>query len=934
MATTNNGKDGGLLKGKPHYDKNGKSLGGIKAIVTDTKQMVELEGGEVIINKEASKKHWKELSRINQSAGNGVPILPPDKAMGDTEEYKQGGRTIEFNPNHIPQKWVYDYAKKIKDKHPKIWALGGNEFGNTAFENLERALKRGYWTENEEWMYVKWQSFNARHKGDFRIAGVIANLKWLNKVDKGWDFMKHLIESEIKKKENKLETGGELAKGIKSEREHIGTATKLYKHEITPKQAPESIAKEHLAEDSQYYTKLEEFESKFDTGGGVEQKPTHKEFLVKYYINTGKKHNVKTYICAQNRNEAIDIAKKDDDRYTELISCKPTGNTSWSSSCNKEDAEFDENDEGADEEKHFDSNYKPIFWHLTQSEFCEYAENYEVDTRLDGTKARLECKDFYKYAVVLPLLDDSAERNVFLLAVETGLLPYEKVKEIIESVGAWKESNRFVKQLLDYDRVKNYSSNIWLIPKDLYLSADYYKNNFTKKVASRQYDIMVYKYSVEDDRQLREFIEKGIVKLKDIEARLSEANTKTDRYIEKLRGYAKTFSSKNKLKALKLLLDEDLPIKKEFKTHEDMAKDMRTYTDAFQPDVERRIAQAKKENEELEKEDENKELERKKSLFPENERNFISKLIKDNYADVKYNKVKLQKLANEFGIKEQNLAKELAELSISFVARVYAHNTELTPKERYEKIVKLYESQVNLSHRTSESIMLQQYSTPAPIGYLAGLFCGFDNKGGNYFEPSAGNGLLTIAGKVKDFTVNEIDSVRNRNLSVLGFKKVLKQDASEPFKDFEHKFDAVITNPPFGKTEVVTYGKSDIKSLEQVMSLRALDTMKDNGRCAIIIGGHTEYDKEGRIQSGKNRTYFVYLYKHYNVMDVINISGRHLYSRQGTAFNTRLILIDGRKETPSGFPPLIENPIPMNEINSPTPVDNFDVLWERINKSI
>ncbi len=324
----------------------------------------------------------------------------------------------------------------------------------------------------------------------------------------------------------------------------------------------------------------------------------------------------------------------------------------------------------------------------------------------------------------------------------------------------------------------------------------------------------------------------------------------------------------------------------------------------------------------------------KNSLFPENEQKFVDKLIRDNYADVKYNKIKLEKLAKEYGIKEQNLAKELAELSISFVARVYAHYNDLTPKQRFEKIVKLYESQVNLSHRTSESIMLQQYSTPAPIGYLAGLFCGFDKEGGNYFEPSAGNGLLTIAGNTEDFTVNEIDTVRNRNLSVLGFKKVLKQDASEPFKEFEHKFDAVITNPPFGKTEVVTYGKSDIKSLEQVMSLRALDTMKNNGRCAIIIGGHTEYDKEGRIQSGKNRTYFVYLYKHYNVMDVINISGRHLYSRQGTAFNTRLILIDGRKETPSGFPPLIENPIPMNEINSPTPVDNFDVLWQRINKSI
>ena len=62
---TSNGKRGGLLKGKPHYDKDGNSLGGIKAVVTDAGgKPVELEGGEVIINKEASKKHWKALSKL------------------------------------------------------------------------------------------------------------------------------------------------------------------------------------------------------------------------------------------------------------------------------------------------------------------------------------------------------------------------------------------------------------------------------------------------------------------------------------------------------------------------------------------------------------------------------------------------------------------------------------------------------------------------------------------------------------------------------------------------------------------------------------------------------------------------------------------------------------------------------------------------------
>jgi hypothetical protein len=201
---TNNGKKGGLLKGKPHYDKNGKSLGGIKAVVTDAGgKPVELEGGEVIINKEASKKHWKTLSQINQSAGNGVPIGPPQGADEDPDEYKEGGKVISFNPNHIPNKWVYQYAKTIKTKHPEIWKLGGNIFGNEAFINLERVLKRGHWLDSEEWMYVKWRSYVARHKGDFRIEGVVAMLKWCDKVEKGWAYMKDLIEEKIDKIESK-----------------------------------------------------------------------------------------------------------------------------------------------------------------------------------------------------------------------------------------------------------------------------------------------------------------------------------------------------------------------------------------------------------------------------------------------------------------------------------------------------------------------------------------------------------------------------------------------------------------------------------------------------------------------------------------------------------------------------------------------------------
>jgi hypothetical protein len=217
-VVTNNGKQGGWLVGKRHYDKSGKSLGGIKAVVTDAGgKPVELEGGEVIINREASKKYWKELSKINQSAGNGVAIEPPTDAFDEdpSEDYENGGK-IEFNANHIPNKWILNYAIKIKEEHPDVWALGGNIFGNQAFINLKRVAERGHWLDSEEWMYKKWRSFVARHKGDFRIAGVIAMLKWVDKVDKGWQYMKNLIEEEIKKREarnsKKMNVGGNLSK--------------------------------------------------------------------------------------------------------------------------------------------------------------------------------------------------------------------------------------------------------------------------------------------------------------------------------------------------------------------------------------------------------------------------------------------------------------------------------------------------------------------------------------------------------------------------------------------------------------------------------------------------------------------------------------------------------------------------------------------------
>ena len=342
----------------------------------------------------------------------------------------------------------------------------------------------------------------------------------------------------------------------------------------------------------------------------------------------------------------------------------------------------------------------------------------------------------------------------------------------------------------------------------------------------------------------------------------------------------------------------------------------------------------------------------------------------------------VNRIAESERITDKTVQKELTELAIVLTAREIALQP-LPLQARFSQIVALYKGQVNLSHRTSQSIMLQQYSTPAPIAFMAGEYVkhGLKNatkydvvsytndKGKKEFqasvkskenpneyktffsskstidearkdiaeqvnlytpsyqilEPSAGNGLLTVAFPANNVLVNEIDELRNLNLQGQGYMKVMRVDGTTDLArlyQFDSLFDGIVTNPPFGTMDKpLVIGEYKINHLDHVMCIRALDCMKDNGRAAMIIGGHTEYDAKGRVQAGKNRIFLTYLYSHYNVEDIINIDGS-LYSRQGTSFSVRLILINGRKAKPQGYPPL--------KNDNATPITDFESLYERV----
>lgn len=288
--------------------------------------------------------------------------------------------------------------------------------------------------------------------------------------------------------------------------------------------------------------------------------------------------------------------------------------------------------------------------------------------------------------------------------------------------------------------------------------------------------------------------------------------------------------------------------------------------------------------------------------------------------------VELRQIAEKVGLKDikDTDLQELAETAIVKRARGIASSESTNDAVKFERIKTLYENQPSLNQRDSERVMKQQYSTPAPYAFLADMYVKGNGKViDSALEPSAGNGMLTIGLPMDKVHVNDIDAQRLANLRRQGFKNVTSQDGTQPFADKD--VDVVVTNPPFGSATPKEYDGYKISSLEGQMAINALESMKDDGRAAIIIGGKTEYAKNGSLNP-KDKAFLGYLYSHYNVEDVINVDGG-LYAKQGTSYPTRIILINGRRLNENAFPPV------KDKARAET-VKDYDELYKRIEDDI
>ena len=206
--------------------------------------------------------------------------------------------------------------------------------------------------------------------------------------------------------------------------------------------------------------------------------------------------------------------------------------------------------------------------------------------------------------------------------------------------------------------------------------------------------------------------------------------------------------------------------------------------------------------------------------------------------------------------------------------------------------------------RTAESIALQQYSTPLPMGVIAQrLLVGNDDfHRKTIMEPTAGNGgLLTLVKHQARVFAIELDSKRANVLKGNVCEKVVVGDAVELSyrKALEQPegFDYTITNPPFGAMDRDRpFDKLPrVRRADYYIALKTLEARKPEGRSVLILGGD-EQRNPGEIRGG-SKSFMEYVYDHYNVLGAVELDGR-MYAKQGAGANVRMFAVGEKRAVP------------------------------------
>ncbi|MGH7086044.1 MAG: strawberry notch-like NTP hydrolase domain-containing protein, partial [Acetobacteraceae bacterium] len=221
-----------------------------------------------------------------------------------------------------------------------------------------------------------------------------------------------------------------------------------------------------------------------------------------------------------------------------------------------------------------------------------------------------------------------------------------------------------------------------------------------------------------------------------------------------------------------------------------------------------------------------------------------------------------------------------------------------SPAAMLELLTRLTERLPSHTRRSEESERLQQFSTPVTLGFVAAEAAAL-TPSDLVLEPSAGTGLLAIFAELAGarLALNEIAETR------AGLLGRLFRDTAPPSRhnaeQIHDRLDpavrpsVVLMNPPFSASPHIE-GRFAETALRHVAS--AFARLAEGGRLVAVTGHNVGPDQPAWREG------FVRLQEKGRVVFTATLAGQ-AYARHGTAFDTRLTVIDRvPAENPRAFP--------------------------------
>lgn len=117
-----------------------------------------------------------------------------------------------------------EFAARLKQEYPEIWAKGGNIKGNAQYAILTKIAENGGKADTPDQVNALElrEAWVARHAQDFRLPGVIAQIKWLAVGSRGEDHMKNIVREAMKKVDMKRKADETAVAEMGQEKGHWG----------------------------------------------------------------------------------------------------------------------------------------------------------------------------------------------------------------------------------------------------------------------------------------------------------------------------------------------------------------------------------------------------------------------------------------------------------------------------------------------------------------------------------------------------------------------------------------------------------------------------------------------------------------------------------------------------------------------------------------